>query len=168
MAPNLQAISRRTADVDFAAGDTACNALLNAGLNCRGGSKTDADEHIRYWTSFGFFITVEVLSLGGDFDQNMDSMQEIDQGFVASISDLLPLQAITVEERGDSRDTEDFASLVDLAIARGLTLRELEEEMSRIVWAGMKMEEDLEIEARAAWKRMGVRGRTEETNVVLL
>lgn len=97
-------------------------------------------------------------------------MQEIDQGLVASISDLLPLQAITVEERGDSRDTEDFASLVDLAIARGLTLRELEEEeMSRIIWAGMKMEEDLEIEARAAWKRAGVvRGRTEETNVVLL
>lgn len=68
-------------------------------------------------------------------------MKEIDQEFVASVPNLLLLRAMTVEERGDRRDTKDFASLLELAVARGLTLRELEdEERSLIVWAAIEMD----------------------------
>lgn len=47
---------------------------------------------------------------------------------------LILLRAITVKEVGNIQATEEIANLVQLAVAKGLALPELEgEEMSRIV-----------------------------------
>lgn len=69
----------------------------------------DADGSIKYWT---YFIIVEVtlLSPGGNFIEAVDLIEVIDQGYVASISNLLLLRAVTVENQGDRRDIKDFNS----------------------------------------------------------
>lgn len=81
-------------------------------MNCQGIFKMDADGSIKYWM---YCITVEVLSPGGNFVEAIDLIGVIDQGYVASISNLLLLRAVTVENQGDCRDIKDFNSFVELA-----------------------------------------------------
>lgn len=133
------ASGRWTKDLDFAAGEEAMDAFLQQVLARQNGFKYDDDGSIMFWSSLGFFVPVDLLILGGDFIESVNAVQKIESGIVASVPDLMLLRATTIEERGDSQDLDDFSDLMNLARAKILRSRLLnQEEMGRILLAGRR------------------------------
>lgn len=91
-------------------GQEALDAFLRVLANWEHCFKVDDDSSIVYWTSYGFYLNLYLLVLGGDFIASINSVQCIDSGFVADVPGLLLLRAITIEERGDDKDVADFIS----------------------------------------------------------
>ena len=106
---------RHTSDLDFAAGREAMNAFLKVVMNKERGFKMDDDFTVTYWTSYEFFVQIDLHILGRDFVTYVESLQRLESGFLASIPDLLLLRSITIEERGVDKDLDDFVDLMRLA-----------------------------------------------------
>lgn len=131
------ASERRTKDLDFAAGEEAMDAFLQVVLARQNGFKYDDDGSIMFWSSLGFFVPVDLLILGGDLTESVNAVQKIESGIVASVPDLMLLRATTIEERGDSQDLDDFSDLMNLARAKSLRFRLLnQEEMEEFLSQG--------------------------------
>ncbi len=131
---------RHTFDLDFAAGQKAMSAFLEVVMNKERGFKMDDDFTVIYWTSYEFYVPINLLILGGDFVAYVESLQRLESGFLASIPDLLPLRSITIEKRGDDKDLDDFVDLMRLACQRRARFDFLmEEQIKRIVSAAMLM-----------------------------
>src|SRR5436190_1764637 len=73
--------------------------------------QVDPDMEIRYNASQDFQVKVDILDLGGDFVDKIIEAHPFENGFIASIPDLLRLRATTVIERGDEKDLKDFSPL---------------------------------------------------------
>lgn len=167
---------RSTQDLDFAAGQGAMNAFLKVVQAGQNGFKRDDDESIMFWSSLGFFVPVDLLVLGGDFVESVNAVQQIDSGFVASVPDLMNLRAITIEERGDSQDFEDFIDLMKLALDKGIRFGLLkQEEMGRILFAAKKagdyagVDPSLIMPMFTLWVWQGsLRGRIRSENEMIL
>lgn len=130
---------RYTNDLDFAAGQEGMDAFLQTVDARQNGFKADDSGNIIFWSSKGFYVSLDLLILGGDFVGSPDAVQEIESGFAASMPDLMLLRAITIEERGDDQDFQDFSDLMKLALARNIRFGLLtQEEMGGILMAARK------------------------------
>lgn len=167
---------RHTFDLDFAAGQEAMNAFLEVVMNKERGFKMDDDFTVIYWTSYEFYVPIDLLILGGDFVAYVESLQRLESGFLASIPDLLLLRSITIEERGDDKDLDDFVDLMRLARQRRARFGFLtEEQIKRIVGAAMLVGTKKGIDPSdimpllSVWMRAGVlRGRLGDDSVMTL
>lgn len=167
---------RQTSDLDFAAGQEAMNAFLEVVMNKECGFKMDDDFTVNYWTSYEFFVQIDLLILGGDFVAYVESLQRLESGFIASIPDLLLLRSITIEERGDDKDLDDFVDLMKLARQKRARFGFLtEEQIKRIVGAAMLVDTKKGIDPSdimpllSVWMRGGVlRGRLDDDSVMIL
>lgn len=73
----------------------------------------------------GFEVKMELLELGGSFVESITTSVPFSDGLVASVVDLLLLRAVTVADRGNKRDVEDFKWLLEQMYETGSTLPEL-------------------------------------------
>lgn len=65
------------------------NAFLEVVMNKERGFKMDDNFTVIYWTSYKFYVPIDLLILGGDFVAYVESFQRLESGFIASIPDFL-------------------------------------------------------------------------------
>jgi hypothetical protein len=127
--------SRRwTEDVDVAASLEAHNSLLEAIRQGARNFKVDSTSTIVFDSRQGFTVNLESLELGGSFIETVAAIEPFHEGFVASLSDLLVFRAVTVVDRGDNRDWEDFYWLLESMAKTGSLLMERVDGWDEEVW----------------------------------
>jgi hypothetical protein len=70
-------------------------------------------------------VNLEILQLGGPFVETIAVSEPFEEGFLASPTDLFLLRAVTVVDRKNDRDLEDFEWLLRLMAKKGSILPEL-------------------------------------------
>jgi hypothetical protein len=125
MASIAHSSCRLTEDVDVAASPEAYQRFLEAVRKGARNFKIRPCETIEFNNSQGFLITLEILQLGGPFVESIAVSEPFLRGFLASPTDLFLLRAVTVVDRGEERDLEDFKWLLWLMAERGSILPEL-------------------------------------------
>ena len=66
---------RRAEDLDFAGGQETLDAFGHVLINREHGFQLDDDLSMVYWSSYGFYLRLDLLILGGDFVASVDTVQ---------------------------------------------------------------------------------------------
>ena len=111
--------------MDIAASPAAINHFRGAVLDGARNFKIDSSNMIEFDSRQGFLIKMELLELGGSFVESITTSVPFPEGLVASVMDLFLLRAVTVADRGNKRDVEDFKWLLGQMCEKGLLLPEL-------------------------------------------
>lgn len=111
--------------MDIAASPAAINHFRGAVLDGARNFKIDSSNMIEFDSRQGFLIKMELLELGGSFVESITTSVPFPEGLVASVMDLFLLRAVTVADRGNKRDVEDFKWLLGQMCETGLLLPEL-------------------------------------------
>ncbi|OBT70637.1 hypothetical protein VF21_10343 [Pseudogymnoascus sp. 05NY08] len=117
--------SRWTEDVDIVASPAAIDHFRGAVLDGARNFRIDPFEMIEFDSRQGFPVKMELLELGGSFVESIATSVPFPEGLVASVVDLFLLRAVTVADRGNIRDVEDFKWLLEQVYETGSILPEL-------------------------------------------
>ena len=80
------------------------------------------DNSIEFDSRRGFPVKLELLDLGDPFVESIIKRVPFSGGFVASLMDLFLRRAVTVADRGDDRDVENFKWLLEAMVEKGIVL----------------------------------------------
>jgi len=122
-----------TEDVDVAASPEAIFCFLEAVRQGARKFKICPCHTIEFDSRLEIIVKLEFLELGGSFVESIVASEPFQEGFLASPADLLLLRAVTVVDRGEDGDVEDFKWLLALMAKKGSILPELGGERLKVL-----------------------------------
>ncbi|KAL9025852.1 MAG: hypothetical protein Q9196_005396 [Gyalolechia fulgens] len=141
-------VSRKTEDVDILVSVSALAILEGVIIRRQGGLRRDSNGSVK-WAQrdrngeHQFFVTMELIQLGGPFAARIPEVVGFAEGWVATLAELVRSRCETFVNRGDKRDEEGLRHLLPMARQAGSLLRHIgEEEMGVMVEAVMVLEDE--------------------------
>lgn len=71
-----------TRDLDFVRGQAALDGFLQDKVNRQHEFKMEDDSTMIYRSSYGFYVSIDLLILGGDFSASIENLRSIESGSV--------------------------------------------------------------------------------------